>query len=80
MKLQSAVALRMSKLLIKFNMTPYRLGIKSGLTKQAISNIINEKYSSIKFETVVKIADGFDMTILQFLDDEIFKRDNLDIE
>ena len=79
MKLQKAVALRMSNLLIKNNMTPYALSIKSGLTKQAIANIINEKYDSIKFDTVVKIADGFNMTLKEFIDDDIFKRDNLDI-
>ena len=41
---------------------------------------MNEKYSSIKFETVIKIADAFDMTIQEFLANDIFKRDNLDID
>lgn len=80
MKLQKAVALRMSNLLIKRNMTQYALSIKSGLTKQAIANIINEKYNSIKFDTVIKIADGFGMTVLEFLDDDVFNRNNLDID
>lgn len=79
MKLQKAVALRMTNLLIKNNMTPYALSIKSGLTKQAIANIINEKYDSIKFDTVIKIADGFNMTLKEFIDDDIFKRENLDL-
>lgn len=79
MKLQKAVALRMTNLLIKNNMTPYALSVKSGLTKQAIANIINEKYDSIKFDTVIKIADGFNMTLKEFIDDDIFKRENLDL-
>lgn len=79
MKLQKAVALRMSNLLIKNNMTPYALSVKSGLTKQAIANIINEKYDSIKFDTVIKIADGFNMTLKEFIDDDIFTRENLDL-
>jgi DNA-binding Xre family transcriptional regulator len=77
---QKAVALRMSKLLIKNNMTCYALAIKSGLTKQAIASIMNEKYTSVKFDTMVKIADGFGMTIQEFIDDPIFERDNLNIE
>lgn len=80
MKLQKAVAVRLSNLLIKKNMSQYALAMKSGLTKQAIANIINEKYDSIKFDTVIKLADGFGMTLQEFLNDEIFKRTNLDID
>ena len=80
MKLQKAVAMRMSNLLITHNMTQYSLSQKSGLTKQAITNIINEKYDSIKFDTVIKIADGFNMSLLEFINDDIFRRENLDID
>lgn len=80
MKLQKAVALRMSNLLIKKGMSQYALSLKSGLTKQAIANIINEKYNSIKFDTVIKIADGFNMSVQEFLNDDVFKRVNLDID
>ena len=80
MKLQKAVALRMSNLLIKKGMSQYALSLKSGLTKQAIANIMNEKYNSIKFDTVIKIADGFNMSVQEFLNDDVFKRVNLDID
>ena len=80
MKLQKAIALRVSKLLREKNMSCYSLSLKSGLTKQAISNILNEKYNSAKFDTIFKLADGFDMSILEFLDDEAFERTKLDIE
>lgn len=80
MNLQKAVALRMSELLLERNISQYALSLKAGLTKQAISNIMNEKYSSVKFETVIKIADAFDMTVQEFLANDIFKRDNLDID
>ena len=61
-------------------MTCYSLSKNSGLTKQAISNILNEKYKSIKFETLIKIADGFEMTVQEFLNDDLFARENLDVE
>ena len=80
MKLQKAVAMRMSALLLERNETAYNLSMKSGLTKQCISNILNEEYSSIKFDTVIKIADGFGLSVTEFLDDKIFDRANLDLD
>ncbi len=79
MNIQKAVAMRIAQLLIKNDITPYALSVKSGLTKQAISNIINEKYNSVKFDTIVKIADGFDMDWREFMDDKLFDRENLDV-
>ena len=45
-----------------------------------LRHILDEEYKSIRFDTLVLIADGFDMTVQEFLDDELFKRDNLDID
>ena len=47
MKIQKAVALRLSNLLLDRKMTQYSLSIKANLSRQAIANIINEKYTSI---------------------------------
>lgn len=80
MNLQKAVALRISNLLMKRHISAYELSLKSDLTKQAISNIINEKYDSIKFDTIIKLADGFGMSILEFLDDKVFDRKNLELK
>lgn len=80
MTTQKAVAMRISKLLIDRNMSQYSLSVKSGISKQGIANIINEKYNTIKLDTIIKIADGFDMTLQEFLSDEIFVRSNLDVK
>lgn len=80
MNICKAVALRMTNLLRKNNMSQYALSMSSGLSKQAIANIVNEKYESIKFDTVIKIADGFNMTLKEFIDDKLFDRENLDID
>lgn len=79
MKTQRAVAIRVTKLLLKNKMSVFMLAQKSGLTKQAIANIINEKYETVKFDTLIKLADGFNMTVIEFLSDPIFARDNLDV-
>lgn len=76
---QRAVAMRTSKLLIEKNMTQYALAKKMLTPQTTITHIMHEEYKSIKFETIIKIADAFDMTFQEFLDDEIFKRDNLEI-
>lgn len=80
MNLQKAVAIRTSKLLLKENISQYELAKRANLTKQTITNIMNEKYKSIKFDTVIKIADGFGMDILTFLNDNCFIRENLDLD
>lgn len=79
MKIQRAVALRVSNLLIKENISQYELSKRMLTDRSTIKHIIHEEYNSIKFETMVKIADAFDMTIQEFLNDDLFKRENLDI-
>lgn len=80
MKIQRAVALRVSNLLIKNNISQYELSKRMLADRSTIKHIIHEEYKSIKFETVVKIADAFNMTVQEFLDDELFKRENLDVD
>lgn len=80
MKSTTAVALRISKLLIKNKMTRYRLCRKIAMSEVTLKHILDEEYKSVKFDTLVLIADGFDMTVQEFLNDDLFKRENLDIE
>lgn len=80
MKIQRAVALRVSNLLKKNNISQYQLSKRMLTDRSTIKHIIHEEYKSIKFDTLIKIADAFDMTVQEFLDDELFKRENLDIE
>lgn len=80
MKSTTAVALRISNLLIKHNMTRYKLCRKIAMSEVTLKHILDEEYKSIRFDTLVLIADGFDMTVQEFLNDELFKRENLDID
>lgn len=41
---------------------------------------MNEKYNSIKFDTVIKIADGFNMTLEEFIQSDLFNRENFDLD
>ena len=80
MKLQKAVALRISNLLIKNNMTRYALCKKIIMPEQTLKNIIDERNLDIKLSTIVKIADGFDLSIVEFFNDTLFDKQTLEFD
>ncbi len=80
MKLQKAVALRITNLLIKNNLSRYALCKKVVLPEQTLKNIIDERNKDIKLSTIAKIADGFDLSIEEFFSDALFDRKTLDID
>lgn len=80
MTLNKAFALRISNLLIKNNMSKYRLEKESGLTHSALRYIFNEINNDVKFSTICKVASAFNMTLEEFFDDDLFKLKNLDFD
>lgn len=78
MKIQRAVAVRVSKLLTEHNITQYELAKRMATSQSTIKHIMDEEYKSVKFETLLKIADAFKMTIQEFLNDKLFNQENLD--
>ena len=80
MKLQRAVALRVSNLLIKNNMSRYALCKKVVMPEQTLKNIIDERNKDIQLSTIAKIADGFDMSIEEFFKDSLFDKNELDVD
>ena len=80
MELQRAVALRISNLLIKNNMSRYALCKKIVMPEQTLKNIIDERNKDIQLSTIAKIADGFDMSIEEFFKDSLFDKNTLDID
>ena len=80
MKLQKAVALKISNLLIKNNMSRYALCKKIVMPEQTLKNIIDEKNKDIELSTVAKIADGFGLSLEEFFNDNLFDKEILEIE
>ncbi len=80
MTTQKAVALRISNLLIKNRMTQYTLCKKIAMPEETLRSIISERYKTVKLDTIINICDGFDITIQEFFDDELFNRANLNID
>ena len=80
MKLQRAVALRISNLLIKNNMSRYALCKRIVMPEQTLKNIIDERNKDIQLSTIAKIADGFGMSIEEFFHDNLFDKNMIDFD
>lgn len=79
MYLSKAVALRISELLREKNMTQYRLERKACISHDTVKSIMKGKAKGVNLKTVVEIADGFDMSVSEFLDSEYFNYNNLSL-
>ena len=74
-----AVAKRIMALLKSKNMTQYRLEINSGIQHGSMQCIMNGRNKSVTLSTVMMIAEGFGMTLVEFLDDELFNYVNIEL-
>lgn len=75
-----AVAKRVNELLIERKMTQYRLEQNSGIQHGTMNSIMDAKNKGVELNTVMMIARGFKMSVIEFLDDPIFKSEELEIE
>lgn len=80
MNVCQAVAIRIKNLLKERNMTQYRLEKESGIQHGTMNGIISAKNCGIELNTVMMIARGFHMTVLEFLNDPVFTSEELEIE
>ena len=80
MKLQKAVALRISNLLIQHNMSRYAPCKRIVMPEQTLKNIIDERNKDIQLSTIAKIAYGFGLTLEEFFSDTLFPKDTIDID
>lgn len=80
MTVNEAVARRVEGLLKKRNMTQYRLEQDSGIQHGSMECIMKRRNKTVTLSSVMMLARGFKMTLLEFLDDEIFTSEELEIE
>ena len=78
MTVNDAVAKRISKLLIEKNISQYRLEQNSGIQHGSMQCIMNGRNKTVTLSTVILLAKGFNMSLTEFLNDEIFQK--LEIE
>ena len=75
-----ALSLRIKELLKLKNMSQYRLEQNSGVSHSQLGFILKNRNNSVNFKTVIMIAHGFGMTLLEFLDSPHFEYEKLEIE
>ena len=80
MTVNNAVAKRISKLLQEKDMSQYRLEQNSGIQHGSMQCIMNGRNKTVTLSTIIMIARGFDMSLNEFLDDEVFRSENLEVE
>ena len=80
MNICKAVALRISNLLDERKMTLYRLEQTSGILHGTMMCIMNERNKNVTLKTIMQLSRGFNMTLIEFLDDEIFTSESLEID
>ena len=80
MTVNDAVAKRITKLLKQNDMSQYRLEQESGIQHGSMQCIMNGRNKTVTLSTVIMLAKGFGITLAEFLDDEIFYSEDLEIE
>ncbi len=80
MTVNDAVAKRIATILKEKNISQYRLEQNSGIQHGSMQCIMNGRNKTVTLTTLIMIAKGLDMTISEFLDDNIFQAENLEIE
>ena len=80
MNISEAVALRIKELLLEKNLSLYQFEKQAGLSHETIKSIMKGKAKGVNLKTLVVIAEGFGMTIYDFLHCDLFLYKNLNLD
>lgn len=78
MTLGEAFAKRFTNLLNKKKISLYKFAKDSCIPRSTLNNILVGNTKSPTLALVYQVADGFNMSYLEFLDDPIFNSENLE--
>ncbi len=80
MTVNDAVAKRVAELLRERGMSQYRLEQSSGIEHGHMQWIMSGKSKTVTLTTVMMLARGFEMSLTDFLSDEVFRLAALDLD
>ena len=80
MTVNDAVARRIFKLLREKGMSQYRLEQESGIQHGSMQCIMNGRNKTVTLSTVILLARGFHISLTEFLDDDLFRLEDLEVE
>ena len=72
MTIGQAVKQRITQLCHERNLSVYRLSTLSGIRQSTVNNIISGRNHSATISTIQKICEGFDITIQEFFQSDLF--------
>ena len=78
--LNDVVVERLCKYMGEQNLTQYRLAQLSGLPFPTIKSIMQRRTKGISLKTVILLAYGLGISPSEFLNDEAFNADNLELD
>ena len=78
--LNDVVVERLCKFLGEKNITQYKLSQLSGVPFPTIKSIMQRRTKGITLKTIIMLANGLGITPSEFINDEMFLADNLDLE
>lgn len=73
MKLNEAIAKRLSSILQEKDLTPYAVAQQGGISKQIVYAVVNCEYKKVSVDTIFQIAATLNMSLQEFFDDNLFK-------
>ncbi len=77
--IMNAISNKLGRLMSKRGWSVYKLSRVSGITPNGIEVILQKKYKDIKLSTIIILANCFNMTASEFLCDDDFLFNNLDL-
>lgn len=80
MNVSKAVATRISELLKQQHLTQYRLEQNAGLSHDTLKSIMKGKAKGVNLRTIILIANGFGITVYDFLNSPLFDYEKLDLD
>ena len=72
MSVNDATRERIRELCTERKITPNALSYICGVSQSTIKSILNSESKSPKIETIKKLCDGLEITLVQFFDTEAF--------
>lgn len=79
MTLSEAIIKRIKNLMYTKNIAnPYQLALKCGLDESVVRSVLTGRTVHPNIHTMFYIAFGFDMTLSEFYNDELFNIDNIE--
>lgn len=75
-----AIITRLLTFMGERNITQYKLAQQSGLSFATVKSIMQRRAKGITLKTVILLAHGLNMTVSEFLDDEVFLPENLNLD